>query len=171
MAECAKAAWCAAPPRGVGDTKEPLPLATIVRSPYDYVLGEFASLISAGGADDIARAEVELGCGGGGETAGSQMRARERRKYAADVCAMLNLRFSPLPSPPPTTHGLVGYGNARANTRGNSKFAAQFAALLLRERWYVFRVGDAEEVLGWLEIEPFGPPSGELWRRLGMASK
>ena len=37
-------------------------------------------------------------------------------------------------SPPPTTHGLVGYGNARANTRGNSKFAAQFAALLLRER-------------------------------------
>lgn len=65
----------------------------------------------------------------------------------------------------------VGYGNARANTRGNAKFAAQFAASLLRERGYVCRVGDAEEVLGWLESEPFGPPSDELWRRLGMASK
>ena len=65
----------------------------------------------------------------------------------------------------------VGYGNARANTRGNAKFAAQFAALLLRERGYVCHVGDAEEVLGWLESEPFGPPSDELWRRLGMASK
>ena len=65
----------------------------------------------------------------------------------------------------------VGYGNARANTRGNAKFAAKFSASLLRERGCVCRVGDAEEVLGWLESEPFGPPSDELWRRLGMASK
>ena len=59
-----------------------------------------------------------------------------------------------------------GGGRPRACTRGSAKFAAPFAARLLRERGYIARPGDAVEVLEWLETLPFGPPSEELWRRL-----
>lgn len=61
----------------------------------------------------------------------------------------------------------AGGGRLRALTRGNARFAAPFAAKLLRERGYISRRDDAAEVLAWLESEPFGPPSEPLWRRLG----
>ena len=61
----------------------------------------------------------------------------------------------------------AGGGRPQALTRGNARFAAAFAAKLLRERGYISRRDDAAEVLAWLESEPFGPPSEPLWRRLG----
>ena len=60
-----------------------------------------------------------------------------------------------------------GGGRPRALTRGNAKFAASFAAKLLRERGYATRPDDALEVLEWLMADPFDVPSEELWRRLG----
>ena len=60
----------------------------------------------------------------------------------------------------------AGGGRPRALTRGNARFAAPFAAKLLRERGYISRRDDAAEVLAWLESEPLGPPSEPLWRRL-----
>jgi hypothetical protein len=59
-----------------------------------------------------------------------------------------------------------GGGRQRARTRGSAKFAAPFAARLLRVRGYIARPGDAVEVLEWLETLPFGPPCEELRRRL-----
>ena len=55
-----------------------------------------------------------------------------------------------------------GGGQPCALTRGNAKFAASFAAKLLRERGYVTRPDDALEVLEWLMADPFDVPSEEL---------
>ena len=52
----------------------------------------------------------------------------------------------------------------RACTRGAAKFAAPYAAKLLRERGFIVRRGDLFAVLDWLEAKPFDAPSEELWR-------
>ena len=64
----------------------------------------------------------------------------------------------------------AGGGRPRALTRANARFAAPYAAMLLQERGYVVVRGDAEQVLEWLESEPFALPSEELWRRMMFVS-
>jgi len=54
----------------------------------------------------------------------------------------------------------------RACTRGNARFAAPYAAMLLQERGFIVRRGDLFEVLDWLEAKPFDAPSESLWRHM-----
>ena len=63
----------------------------------------------------------------------------------------------------------AGGGRPRALTKATVKFAAHYAATLLKTRGYVLRRGDAERMLTqWLELPGDAIPSEKLWRQLAL---